>query len=175
MPLIFITGLPGSGKSTLMSELTKQGYEAYDTDSNGITSWVDNATGEKVARPLDESERTKEWYSKHSWNLDEEVVKSLKEQARKRTVFLCGSTTNQEDLRQYFDKVIFLQVNEAILRERLAKRTTNDFGKSPDELENILSWKDGMEQRWKGYGAIFVDAESDEELEIENIIRIAES
>jgi dephospho-CoA kinase len=36
MPLIYITGPTGSGKSTICSELKAEGYETYDIDSEGV-------------------------------------------------------------------------------------------------------------------------------------------
>lgn len=36
MPLIYITGPSGAGKSTVRKELQKCGYEAHDTDEDGL-------------------------------------------------------------------------------------------------------------------------------------------
>ena len=48
MSLIFITGVAGSGKSAVCKELVARGFEAYDTDNDGMTAWVIKETDEKV-------------------------------------------------------------------------------------------------------------------------------
>jgi tRNA uridine 5-carbamoylmethylation protein Kti12 len=42
MPLIYVTGPSGAGKSTVRNELIKRGYEAHDTDEDGMSAWYDN-------------------------------------------------------------------------------------------------------------------------------------
>jgi dephospho-CoA kinase len=37
MALIFITGISGAGKSTIAKELSRRGYEVYDTDEDGLS------------------------------------------------------------------------------------------------------------------------------------------
>lgn len=37
MSLIYITGPSGAGKSTVRNELIKRGYEAHDTDEDGMS------------------------------------------------------------------------------------------------------------------------------------------
>ena len=41
MSLIYITGISGSGKSTVLRELAKQGYEAHGVDEEGYADWID--------------------------------------------------------------------------------------------------------------------------------------
>lgn len=38
MSLVLITGISTSGKSSIAKELSRRGYEAYDTEHNGICS-----------------------------------------------------------------------------------------------------------------------------------------
>ena len=38
MTLIYITGVAGVGKTTVLNELKRRGYEAYDADEN-LSSW----------------------------------------------------------------------------------------------------------------------------------------
>jgi hypothetical protein len=61
MPLIYVTGPSGAGKSTVRKELQKRGYEAHDTDEDGISAWHSIETNEKVKRPS-EANRSPDWY-----------------------------------------------------------------------------------------------------------------
>lgn len=44
MPLIYITGVSGTGKSTVWAELKNRGIEAYDVDEDGLARWQNNKT-----------------------------------------------------------------------------------------------------------------------------------
>lgn len=158
MALIFITGNSGAGKSSVRRELQKRGYEAHDTDEDGISLWYHKATGEATNRPVNEADRTKEWYEKHDWNMSRQRIKELSAKSKKKIIFLCGATSNAPEMLDVFDKVIYLKVDEDTLRSRLKNRTDNDFGKAPDELSNILSWHKWMEETYGDKGAVLVDS-----------------
>lgn len=40
MPLIYVTGLPGTGKSAVLHELQVRGFEAHGTDEDGLADPV---------------------------------------------------------------------------------------------------------------------------------------
>ncbi len=150
--------MSGVGKSTIREELQKRGFEAHDTDEDDITTWHNNKTGQPTHRPDAIEDRTKEWYEDHNWMMSLTKVQELAKLAMKKPIFLCGITSNDKDLWDLFDKAICLTVDEATLKHRLVTRTTNDFGKSPDELANILSWHKESEENYKKMGAIMLDA-----------------
>lgn len=158
MALIFVTGNSGSGKSTIRKALATRGYETHDTDEDGLTSWVNKETGEKVPRPTDIDQRTNDFYDNHDWRLSRERVEELAKAAEGKTVFLCGSVSNDSELTGLFGKVVFLSVDPETLTQRLTTRTDNDFGKSPDELENILGWHENFERENRDRGAVVIDA-----------------
>jgi dephospho-CoA kinase len=158
MALVFITGISGAGKSTVRDALKSRGYEAHDTDEDGITSWRHKETNEPTHRPTKLEDRTNDFYAQHDWKMSRERIELLAEQAKDKPVFLCGATSNNNEMRDLFDKVVCLTLDEATLKERLANRTTNDFGKSPDELANILSWHKSSEDEYRSSGAVMIDA-----------------
>ena len=49
MSLTLITGTSTSGKSAVAKELVKRGYEAYDTEHNGISAWYNKKTNKRAA------------------------------------------------------------------------------------------------------------------------------
>lgn len=157
MSLIYITGPSGAGKSTVRQELTKRGFEAHDTDENGMSDWYSIESGEVVKRP-NEVSRPADWYDKHAYRMSPERVKALAERARYRPVFLCGIPANDLELAEYYHKVICLLIDEETMRQRIASRETNDFGKSTDELKLMLHWHGKMLERYKDFGAIMIDS-----------------
>jgi len=158
MPLIYITGNSGAGKSSVRKELQHRGYEAHDTDDDGITTWIHTATGRSTERPEDESDRTKDWYDQHEWKMSRQKVEEFAKRAKSKLIFLCGSPSNADDMLDLYDKVVCLVVDRETLKDRIASRTDHDFGKAPDELKSILGWHDSFQDRYKDYGAVMVNA-----------------
>jgi guanylate kinase len=105
MSLIYITGPSGSGKSTVRNELVGRGYEAHDTDEDGISAWYNIQTHERVERP-DEANRSSDWYEKHNYLMSAERVKALAERGKTNTIFLYGVPANDVDFVEYFDKIL---------------------------------------------------------------------
>lgn len=159
MPLIYITGISGSGKSSVCKELKQRGYEAYDTDNDGIAFFYHNDTDEPVTEKITPEDRTPEWRSKHTWKAKREDVEQLAAKADGETVFLCGVTSNDADeLWDLFDKVFALHIDESSLKHRIMHRTSNDFGKNPHEFADLLRWQQTAEADYKKLGATLVDA-----------------
>jgi uridine kinase len=171
MPLIYITGPSGAGKSTVRNELIKRCYEAHDTDEDGMSGWYDNQTLEPVERPK-EKDRPTDWYKRHDYRLSAGRVKELAEQAKTKSIFLCGIPANDKEFREYYDKVICLVIDEKTMKQRVASRDTNDFGKSPDELKLMLYWHGRMLERYKEWGAVMIDATRPLADVVDEIIRI---
>jgi hypothetical protein len=40
VPLVYVTGISGAGKSAVCHELKRRGYEAHDTDEENNAVWV---------------------------------------------------------------------------------------------------------------------------------------
>ncbi len=94
MPLVLVTGISGSGKSTVCSELQARCYEAHDTDQHANAVWVRRATGEIAATQSGPEMRSPDWLAQHEWTMARDRIEALAERAGSRTVFLCGMTKN---------------------------------------------------------------------------------
>lgn len=160
MSLIYITGVPGVGKSTLQKELVRQGFEAYDIDQPRFGGPTNLVTGEPAKMPSLE-ERTAEWFQHHEWRVSRDAIEELKHRAEGRVVYLCGTATTEHLIWDLFDKIIYLEVDEPTLRARLAEREDNDFGKSDTELEIILTRYREAQEKMKHLGLTVVDARGD--------------
>jgi hypothetical protein len=45
MPLCYVTGLSGTGKSAARAELRARGYRALGVDEDGYGDWISRVTG----------------------------------------------------------------------------------------------------------------------------------
>lgn len=160
VPLVYVTGISGSGKSAVLRELRRRGYEAFGVDEDGYGSWVDRRTGEERTYPSDSEELDPhEWYADHDWVLDVHKIAELKDRVDRDAilVFLCGVAAGDAKAWEYFDVVCALVVDEATIRARIADRDDN-YGKRPHELNQVLAWNVGYADRYRGFGAVIVDA-----------------
>jgi hypothetical protein len=169
--LVWITGVSGTGKSTVRVELARRGYPSYDTDEDGIATWRLRSTGEEVFDPGD-GNHPNTWLRDHGWFIDRPRVEPLAVMARGQAVFLCGSVENEDEVRDLFDVVVCLVLDESTLRERLATRTTNKFGRAPIELEAILAWNRTTETTYRELGALVVNADQPLDSVVDTILAV---
>src|SRR6476659_3726565 len=118
MRRILVTGMSGTGKSSALAELRTRGFDVVDTDEPGWTEWSDAEDGylwreDRIAELLDPEPRT--------------------------TLYVSGTVSNQGRFYPRFDAVVLLAAPADVLFDRIARRTTNDYGKSSEERELIRS------------------------------------
>jgi dephospho-CoA kinase len=161
MPLIYITGISGSGKSAIRRELKTRGYEAHDVDEDRFRSWYNRETKTKAKDQKAWPDTTVEWRKLYWLLVDRKKVEALstKAQSENKIIFLSGTTPNDNEVWDLFDKVMSLSVSDETLKQRLADRTDNNYGKHPDDLEDILSWNRALDTTMTKNGAILIDAE----------------
>jgi dephospho-CoA kinase len=114
---ILVTGMSGTGKSSALSELGRLGFRVVDTDFGGLTEWSDADGG-------------------YLWREDR-IAKLLAVDAR-TALYLAGTVSNQGSFYDRFDAIVLLSAPAGVLLDRLEKRTTNPYGKSPEDREAIL-------------------------------------
>lgn len=152
MPKYLITGRQGSGKTTVISELSKRGYTAYNTDDlDNVTKLQNIVTKETIPFP-----ETKVDWSKYSWNWQEEELKKLLESDD--LVFIGAVVSNQLDFYHLFDKVFVITVCEKTLRERLGKHQHNSHHQ-PGEIDRITQNHTIKQQSFIDEGAIPINGE----------------
>jgi shikimate kinase len=135
--------MSGTGKSTVIKELAARGYRAVDTDEDGFSELVtvpdDQLTG------LD---------SGQDWVWREDRIQDLLFADDGDMLFLGGCAPNQGRFYPQFDHVILLSAPAHVIVERLATRTTNPYGKRPEEVARVLSLLETIEpmlRRGAGY------------------------
>ncbi|WP_284746578.1 hypothetical protein [Amycolatopsis sp. RTGN1] len=154
MPLVWVTGNSGAGKSAVCALLKSRGEHAVDADWEGYNHWVDRTSGQVVADPPDPVPAG--WLDRFGWQTSRAAVEVLAAKARDEIAFFCGSTENDGDLRDLFDLVVCLVVDDDTLRDRLLTRTSNSFGKHPEELAAALEANEGAESAYRRLGATVV-------------------
>lgn len=112
---VLVTGMSGTGKSTVAAELRRRGRAAFDADADGFTA---PAAGGSWA-----------------WRVDE--IARLLADAGDSLVFFAGCS--DEQARLHWDLQVVLTVPEAVLVERLATRSSNGYGKGAGELDRVLA------------------------------------
>ena len=172
MPLAWVTGVSGSGKSSVCEALKAQGRSSVDADWEGFSHWVHRITGEPVVEapyPLPEG-----WLGEFAWRVRPEAVESLAAGLTFGVGYLCGGFENYNDVWPFFDRVVCLVVDEVTLRHRLLGRTTNHFGKNPEELHAALRWHLVVEGHYRERGAVIVDATQALDEVVAQVVRAAE-
>lgn len=125
MKRVLITGMSGTGKSSLLHELAARGYQTADTDYGDYFQTID---GERLWR--------------------EDRVSMLLSSAPDElpgVLFVQGTTRNQVLFYPRFHHIVLLRAPPEILAERLAARTTNPYGKDPAELAETLRYQQTVE------------------------------
>jgi adenylate kinase family enzyme len=158
VPLVLVAGISGAGKSAVCTELLRRGYEAHDLDLDGNAVWVNRATGEDSPAEASRSAESPDWFEQHDWCVVPEKVRALARRADDETVFLCGMTKNEHEVSHLFSRIIYLSIDAQTIRDRVASRTANDFGKAAHEMAAILAWHEIAELEHRRAGAVMIDA-----------------
>ncbi|MBS2539730.1 AAA family ATPase [Catenulispora sp. NF23] len=118
MTRILVTGMSGTGKTTLLEELGRRGHRVVDTDYG---DWHEVVDGERL------------WHEGRIGALLDGVADDSHE-----LLFVQGTVRNQGHFRDRFDHVVLLSAPAEVIIERLATRTDNPYGKNPAELVETL-------------------------------------
>jgi AAA domain len=112
---VLLTGMSGTGKSSVIHALSARGFKAVDTDDG----WCE---------PLPDG--------RQRWR--EDAIGQLLEIEDAEVLFIAGCEENQVRFHPRFDLIILLSAPVDALAERLASRTTNSFGRASGELDRVL-------------------------------------
>ena len=119
---IFITGIAGVGKSSVLKKLKEKGIYTIDIDEiGGLCQWINNETLkiEKWKPGM-----TNEWYHSHKYICDKKKLANLINK-HKSDVAVAGLPSNRRDLLDLFDKVFLLQCREETFIKRIKERKWN--------------------------------------------------
>jgi shikimate kinase len=134
---ILLTGMSGTGKSTVIGALAARGYKAVDADCDELSEWVEISgdTG-TLGSPA--------WGAK-DWMWREDRVQDLLSTEDTGVLFVSGCAANMRKFLPQFDHVVLLSVPADVIVERLRTRTNNPYGKHPDEIARVLGLVEQVE------------------------------
>ena len=115
MKRVLLTGMSGTGKSSVVEELVARGYKAVDTDDGLCDVQPDG---------------------RQLWR--EDAIRQLLATEDADVLFLAGCEENQGTFHPQFDHIVLLSAPLETMVERLQTRTNNPYGKSPLELSRFL-------------------------------------
>ena len=138
MPLYIVTGISGSGKTTVARELVKLGHVALDSKLNpGLFG-----------------------FSEGKWTINGEVFDRLvAEHPASTPLFLCGGGDSLKAYWPKAQKVFFLQVDQQTMIKRLLNPSRdNQFGRTDEARGRLVRRLDGYQANQLAAGAIPINA-----------------
>ena len=152
MKRILLTGMSGTGKSTLIGALRARGYWAVDMDEPG---WSEHrADGE--------------------WAWREDRVSDLLSREEGETLFVSGCAINQGQFYPQVDEIVLLSAPAEVIIERLKTRTNNPYGKHPDELAWTLHHLETVEPLLRRSAGHEIDASAPLQEVVAAVLRLVE-
>ena len=166
---ILITGVSGTGKTTVGKKLQDKGFYVIDIDeTEGLCHWQEKVTNKIIDYDV---ELNKNFIEKHNWVCDRDKLKDLIRSGA-GPVIVVGMPDNIKDLISFFDKVIILQCSSEVFISRLIQRTDNDFGKDSSAQEYILGMYRDFEKEILDKGAVPINTEQPLDVVVEEVIKI---
>ena len=154
---IIITGIAGTGKSTIVKALNERGITALDLhDVPDLFFWQDKKTKEKVEyTPI----HSQDWFDGVERLCNMTQLKELL--ARYDNIIMAGTGgDSQAEYLPLFDKVILLQADPAVLVHRMQTRINKSgYGKTKAEQDDNVEWQKEFDPELLSLGAIPVNTE----------------
>jgi hypothetical protein len=147
-----VTGMSGTGKSTALAELGRRGFRVVDTDSPQWSEWAQD-----------------------EWLWREDRMADLLAAEDERPLFVSGCMSNQGKFYDRFDAVVLLSAPAEVILDRIERRTTNDYGKTPGERTLVLHHLASVEPRLRATCTHELDASRPLEDVVEGLVAIAGS
>jgi AAA domain len=140
MPKVLVTGMSGTGKSAALQMLGQRGHRVVDTDTDEWSCWVTLPDGSA------------------DWIWREDAMASLLASHEHGHLFVAGCKTNQGKFYPQFDHIALLSAPADTLLARITARTSNPYGKRPEERALILRYLAEVEPRLRATATTEIDA-----------------
>ncbi len=164
MKRILLTGMSGTGKSTVIAELAARGYKAVDVDCDEYSEWVAvSGDSDDIGPPV---------AANRDWVWREDRIQQLLSTEDADVLFLGGCAENMGRFLPQFDDVVLLSAPADVIAERLRARTTNPYGKHPDELARVLGLVETVEPLLRRVASHEIDTRASIEDVLATVLRL---
>ncbi len=165
MKRILLTGLSGTGKSTVVLELAARGYKAVDADSDAFSEWVEvNGESDVAGSPVEPD---------RDWVWREDRMQELLSTEDGGMLFVSGCAPNMGKFLPQFDHVILFSAPVEVVVGRLATRTNNPYGKHPHQIARELALRETVEPLLRRVAGHEIDTSAHLDDVIATVLRIA--
>jgi dephospho-CoA kinase len=155
MPKVLVTGMSGTGKSAAVQMLGRRGHCVVDTDTDQWSHWIRWPDGSM------------------DWIWREDAMTSLLASHQHGRLFVAGCKTNQGKFYPQFDHVALLSAPADILLARITARSSNPYGKRPEERALILRHLAEVEPRLRATATVEIDASAPLSLVVQQLEDLA--
>ena len=167
MKRILVTGMSGTGQSTVIRELTARGYKAVDADCDEFSQWVEVSASLVTSVPPVDGNR--------DWVWREDRMQDLLSTEDTDVLFVSGCAENMPKFFPQFDLIVLLSAPASVIVERLRTRTTNQYGKRPEEVARVLSLKESVEPLLRRAAEYEIDTSAPLEEVVSTLLRLVQS
>jgi dephospho-CoA kinase len=131
MVRVLVTGMSGTGKTTVLDELRRRGHLTVDTDYDGWELPDGTWDETRMDRLLED----------HS------------------AVVVSGTVENQGRFYNRFDHVVLLSAPLDVLMDRVQARTNNTYGKTPEQRAEVELYSQTVEPLLRASATLELDGQ----------------
>lgn len=125
---VLITGMSGTGKTAVITELQARGFAAIDLDTLDWSHWVDAAPADSLT-PAESKD----------WTWQEDRVRALLSAPQDGMLFISGCAENMHRLYPLIDRILLVSAPIETIMMRLEKRATDGYGHTAEERVRIAA------------------------------------
>lgn len=148
MKRILITGMSGTGKSTVAKELMQRGYRAVDLDSPEWSRWIDTAPGDDLTPK-----------QAQDWVWQEDRVRELLSRNEEHGLFVTGCAANMGKLFDVIDTTVLLSAPLGTIMGRLRARSGDSYGQTTEEQRKVAELIEAVEPLLRQSAHIEIDTQ----------------
>lgn len=123
---VLITGISGTGKTAVTTELKVRGFTAIDLDTPDWSHWIAAAPTDRLT-PAEGQD----------WVWQEERVRALLSAPQDGVLFISGCAENMHKLYPLIDRIFLLSAPVDMIMARLEKRSADGYGHTAEERAKV--------------------------------------